>query len=212
MNSKHAGILGTISLVFLSGCASMSSDECLTSDWHAIGYEDGSRGQAADALGGRRKACAKHGVTPNFDAYQSGRAEGLHEFCRPSRAFNLGTSGGRYNGVCPSSTEGTFLDAYNSGHQLYTLRSAVTAADSRINARKRELKNLEEEITQSEAALIARETTVEQRVLLLADLKDMSERTGTVEAEIYALIEERTTAEQELQSYQLVLVDSGLSF
>ncbi len=41
---------------------------------------------------------------------------------------------------------------------------------------------------------------------------DMSERTGTIEAEIYALIEERTTAEQELESYQMVLVDSGLTF
>ena len=57
--------------------------------------------------------------------------------------------------------------------------------------------------------MIARETTTEQRVLLLADLKDMSERTGTIEAEIYALIEERTTAEQQLASYQTVLVDSG---
>ena len=92
------------------------------------------------------------------------------------------------------------------------MRSAVAAADSRINARKRELEKLEEDIKLGEAALIARETTTEQRVLLLADLKDMSERTGTIEAEIYALIEERTAAEQELSSYESVLVDSGLTF
>lgn len=209
MNIKSAGMLATISLLGLSGCASMSGDECVTSDWHAIGFEDGSRGLAADALGDRRKACAKHGVTPNFDAYQAGRAEGLHEFCRPTRGFNLGASGGYYNGVCPASNEASFVDAYNTGHQLFTLRSAVNAANAKINARKREQERVEEEIKQTEAALIAKETTTEDRVLLLADLKDLSERTGQIESEIFTLVEERANAEQELSSYQAILADSG---
>jgi hypothetical protein len=187
----------------------MSGDECMTSDWHAIGFEDGSRGYTADHLSNHRKACAKHGVTPNFDAYQAGRAEGLHEFCQPSRGFNLGAGGGRYNGVCPTASEGHFLDAYNSGYQLYTLRSAVNVANSKINSKKRELERVEEEITTAEATLISRETSTEDRVLILADLKDMSERTGQLEAEIYTLIEDRAVAEQQLVAYQSILADSG---
>jgi hypothetical protein len=210
MNLKNTGILLAASLLGLSGCATMSGDECLTSDWHAIGYEDGSNGLTADALGNRRKACAKHGVTPNFDAYQSGRAEGLHEFCRPSRGFNLGVSGGRYNGVCPPVTEGSFLDAYNSGQQLYTRRAAVNAANAKINARQRELDKVQEKIKQNEAALIASETSVEDRVLMLAELKELSERTGQIESEILVLVEERTDAERELAAYESVLADSGL--
>jgi hypothetical protein len=209
MNTKWAGLLAICSLLALSGCASMSGDECLTSDWHAIGFEDGSRGYTAEQLSGRRKACAKHGVTPNFDAYQAGRAEGLHEFCQPARGFNLGTSGGRYNGVCPTASEGHFVDAYNSGYRLYTLRSNVNSASSKINSKKRELERVEEEIKTAEAALIGRETSIEDRVLLLADLKDFSERTGQLEAEIYTLVEDRTIAEQQLAAYQSVLADSG---
>ena len=209
MNSKWAGILAIAAALALSGCATMSGDECVTSDWHAIGYEDGSNGYTADRLGDRRKACAKHGVTPNFDAYQAGRAEGLHQFCQPSRGFNLGASGRRYNGVCPASTEGHFLDAYNSGYHLYNLRSNVNAASGRINAKKRELERLEDKSKQHEVALISADTSMEDRVLLLSELKDISERTGQLEAEIDALIADRAVHEQELASYQQVLADSG---
>lgn len=209
MNIKWAGLAGLAAVLSLGGCASMSGDECVMSDWHAIGFEDGSRGYTADRLGNHRKACAKHGVAPNFDAYQAGRAEGLHEFCQPSRGFNLGASGTRYNGVCPASTEPRFLDAYNSGYHLYNLRANVNAANGRINSKKRELERIEEETKTAEAALIGAETTMEDRVLLLADLKDMSERTGQLEAEIDGLIADRALHERELASYQQVLADSG---
>ena len=66
-----------IAVAVLSGCASMSSEECANSDWSAIGYEDGSRGYTTDKFGSRRKACAKHGITADFRAYQEGRDEGL---------------------------------------------------------------------------------------------------------------------------------------
>jgi hypothetical protein len=209
MMTKWAGLTVAISVLVLSGCASMSGDECVMSDWHAIGFEDGSRGYTADRLGNHRKACAKHGVAPNFDAYQAGRAEGLHQFCQPSRGFNLGASGGRYNGVCPSASEPAFLDAYNSGYQLHNLRSNVNSATAKINIKKRELERVEEEIKHAEVALISQDTTTEDRVLLLADLKDLSERTGQLEAEIYTLVEDRAILEQQLASYERVLADSG---
>ena len=63
MNSKFGLIFATIAIAGLSGCATMSGDECLTSDWNAIGYEDGARGYTADRIGKHRKACAKHGVS-----------------------------------------------------------------------------------------------------------------------------------------------------
>ncbi len=53
----------------LAGCASgMDSAECVTADWRAIGYEDGSQGRGTGAFAARRKACADHGVTPKFEA------------------------------------------------------------------------------------------------------------------------------------------------
>lgn len=209
MNIHRLGILSLISLLGLSGCATMSADECVNSDWHAIGFEDGARGYTADQLGNRRKACAKHGITPDFEAYQAGRAQGLRQYCQPSRGFSLGSSGARYNGVCPADLEAPFVDAYNSGHQLYTLRSRVNSATAQIHAKEHELDDVNDKIRGAEARLINPETTMEDRVLLLSDLKELSERTGELEAEIAELIEERAIHEQQLAAYQAMLADSG---
>jgi hypothetical protein len=196
-------------LLLLAGCAGMSADECAIVDWHTIGFEDGARGYTADRVGDHRKACAKHGVAPDFEAYRAGHAEGLRDYCQPSRAFNVGASGARYNGVCSANREAEFLDAYNSGYHLYNLRSRVNSVSTQINAREAELARTREEIRETEAALISRDTLVEERILLLADLKELSARTGQLESEILMLIEDRVHPEHELASYQAVLADSG---
>lgn len=209
MNINRAGFLSLISLLGLGGCASMSADECVTSDWHAVGFEDGAKGYTADQIGNRRQACAKHGITPDFEAYRAGHKKGLRQYCKPARGFSLGKSGARYNGVCPARLEADFVDAYNQGHHLYTLRSKVNGATNRINAKEHELENVNDRIRSAEAQLISSETTIQERVLLLADLKELSERTGQLEAEIAELIEERAAHKQQLATYQAVLANSG---
>lgn len=193
----------------LSGCAGMSEDECVTSDWQMVGYEDGSRGYSADRLGEHRKACAKHGVTPDLSAYRTGRKEGLREFCQPSRGYNLGARGGRYNGVCSAELEGPFLDAYRVGYHLYELQSNVNSANYQINARQNELDQTKEQIRQKEALLIAPETTTEERILILSDLKELSERTGQLQSEIITLIDDRARHEEQLANYQASVADYG---
>ena len=201
---------GTIlAVAALSGCASMSSEECANSDWVAVGYEDGSRGYPTDRFGNRRKACAKHGITADFQAYQQGRAEGLVEYCQPGRGFSLGVNGGTYHGVCDVALEEEFLDAYKVGNQLYTLRSNVNGANSRINAKEAELKRTKEEIRAKEADVISEDITVQDRVLLLADLKELSERTGELEAEIESLVADRARYESELRNYEQTVAAYG---
>jgi len=193
----------------LGGCASMSGDECMTSDWAAIGFEDGARGYTSDQLSQRRKACAKHGVTPDFAAYQNGREQGLVEYCQPGRGFNIGSNGGSYHGVCDASLEGDFLDAYNSGRQLYTLQANVNRATAGINSRQNELDRIDEEILENEAELIDGETTMQRRIILLAELKNLSERIGELDAEIEDLYEQRAHYRFELEQYQVALLDYG---
>jgi len=209
VNTKWAGLVVVITMLVSSGCATMSGDECMTSDWQAIGYEDGARGLTGDRLGQHRKACAKHGVTPDFEAYQAGRTSGLREFCQPQRGFNLGSSGNRYNGVCAYDLEADFLDAYRSGSQLHSLRSNVNSASSRINSKERELESVAVAVRNAEAELIAADTSIQDRILLLADLKELSERSGQLDAEIHELIEDRAVSQRELESYQAVLADTG---
>jgi hypothetical protein len=209
MKSKWMVILGSLAVLMLSGCATMSGDECATSDWQAIGFEDGSRGYSADRLGNHRKACAKHGVTPDFQAYQTGHDQGLNSFCQPSRGFSLGSNGGSYNGVCAAHREGDFVDAYNSGYHLYNLRSRVNSASSQINYKKNELENNEKSMTEKEVALISPDTLIEERIRIIADLKNISEDNGQLEAEIDQLIHDRAKHEHELESYEAILANSG---
>jgi hypothetical protein len=209
VNTKWVGIVLAVVMLISSGCASMSGDECLTSDWRGIGYEDGGRGYSGDHLSQHRKACAKHGVTPDLEAYQAGRTAGLREFCQPQRGFNLGSSGGRYNGVCAYDLEDDFLDAYRTGSQLHSLRVDVNSASSRIHAKEREMETVAGLIREAEAGVIASETSIQDRILLLADLKEYSERTGQLEAEREASIEQRAVAQRELDSFEMVLADTG---
>ena len=209
MNTRLNIVLASLAMVGLSGCATMSGDECATSDWSQIGYEDGSRGYTTDRVAKHRKACAKHGVTPDFAAYQAGRDQGLIEYCQPGRGFSVGANGGSYNGVCSVNLEGDFLDAYNAGYHLHALRSNVNRASSSISSKERELDRIEDEVTDNEAALISNETTQEERIQLLADLKDLSERTGQLEAEIKDLYDVRARSQVELEQYQMVVADMG---
>jgi hypothetical protein len=209
MNTKLEVFGAALTILVLSGCASMSSEECVATDWSAVGYEDGARGYTTEAFSKHRKACAKHGVTANFGAYQNGREQGLVEYCQPGRGFNVGVSGGRYHGVCDVDLEADFIDAYNAGYQLYTLRANVNRASSSISAKERKLEAVHEEIRAKEAALISSETTTEQRILLLTDLKDLSERTGRLEAEIQELYEIRARHQAELEHYQVAVADYG---
>jgi len=207
---KRFNVIG-IALVALvmSGCATMSGEECVATDWSAVGYEDGARGFTTERFSKHRKACAKHGVTADFGSYQSGREQGLVEYCQPGRGFDVGVNGGRYYGVCSVDLEAGFLDAYNAGYHLYTLRSNVNRASSSIAAKERELQHVEDEMLHKEAALIDRETTIEQRIILIAELKDLSEDTGRLEAEIQDLYQQRAHYQVELDNYQVSVADYG---
>lgn len=208
MKSKWTSLLSIVAVLALSGCASMSADECAVSDWRAIGFEDGVQGYTADRLGNHRKACAKHGIGTDFESYQSGRQQGLRQYCQPSRGFNVGTSGARYNGVCPADMEPDFVAAYNSGHRLYNLRASVRSANNQINSRRAELERSEDRAVTAGVELVSPDTTTENRILLLAELKDISERTGQLEAEIVDLIEERVLYEQQLAEYEAMIADA----
>jgi hypothetical protein len=209
MNRKWAVIWISLSIITVSGCASMSSEECANSDWTAVGYEDGSRGYTSDSFANRRKACAKHGVTADFQAYQNGRDQGLVEYCQPGRGFSVGQSGGSYSGVCAAALEQNFVDAYNVGRQLYNLRSNVNNASVRISTKEGEIDDLKDSIRKREAALIAPETTTEDRIMLLADIKDMSEHIGELEEEIQLLVADRARYRTELRDYEQHVAMAG---
>ena len=105
--------------------------------------------------------------------------------------------------------EPEFLDAYRVGQRLFTLRSYVSSASLQIYNKEYEIESIEEKVLEKEALLISEETTTADRVLLLADLKRLSERTGELESEIDALIADRARHEQNLYQYEQTVSDYG---
>ena len=195
-------ILILASLSLFGGCATMSEQECMISDWRTIGFEDGTRGYTADRIGSYRQACSEHGVTPDLAEYREGRREGLEEFCRPQNGFNVGSAGRSYAGVCPPDHEADFLAAYNEGRRLHDLRSRVNSANSRIASLNSEIAELEEQIDAHEDMIVADDTNTLERARLLLEAKDLIDKRKDLEDEIDRLESERRVYQKELDDYR----------
>lgn len=189
----------------LSGCAGMSEQACLVSDWRSVGFEDGTAGRTVGTIGTYRQSCSKHGISPDLESYRAGHAEGVEVYCRPGQGFEVGHRGGTYQGVCPIGLEEDFVLAYNSGRHLYELESAVRQVDSRIESNARTQENIKRELTGIAASMASSETSAEQRVLLVGQAAELGRRHGELSAENEALREERVLHELELRDYRQTL-------
>ena len=188
----------------------MSTEECLTANWQAIGYEDGAQGAPISAITSRRQACArKAGITVNMAAYLTGRDMGLVEFCQPDSGYALGVRGGTYHGVCNGPEERDFIVAYEAGRQLYSLENAVASAEDAIRRAHRDLHRVEDKIAHTQVGLVSPDTTIEDRLLLLADLKHFSEEKGNIETAIIALSRDHQAAQDELAEYRRFVALNG---
>jgi hypothetical protein len=175
------------SAAVLSGCAAMNKRECQLGDWHTVGFDDGARGAPLTRVADYSKACAKYSVRPDLSAYRSGYDLGLDTYCRDSNGFAVGSAGASYEGVCPAQLEPQFLNGYRTGHQLFELQLAVSNVGSELSQRQSMLREVEEHLAVTEAAIISDGTPAEQRALLLVKVAELSEREGELKAEIIGL-------------------------
>ena len=208
LQQTASAILVLVALA-LGGCATMNEDECRTVDWRTVGYEDGVAGYSGDRIGQHRKACAEYGVSPDLGLYQEGRDQGLHEYCRPANGYRLGANGAGYGGTCPADIEGDFLNAYESGRQLYTLESRVSDAADQLQSKRRELNRVEDDIVKKSATVVGGDSSTADRAQALVDAKQLAERAGRLKAEIAQLERDRARFEQDLESYRAANPTSG---
>ena len=209
MRTLRSRLLLTVAILAaaaaLSGCNSMSAQECQATDWRTVGYEDGVNGYTGDRIGRYRNACSEHGITPNLAEYQAGREQGLHEFCKPLNGFRVGAQGGGYKGVCPAELDQQFAEAYQSGRQLYALRSRVGSTLDEIDAMRNELEQIDRNLVTIGAQMVDPTVTNEQRAQLLIDTKHMAERKGEIKTRIPQLESELVGYQRELDDYRATL-------
>jgi hypothetical protein len=206
LQSRHALTLCVIgSVAVLAGCNSMSAQECLSTDWRTVGYEDGVNGYAGDRIGRYRNACSEHGVTPDLSLYQTGREDGLREFCKPANGFRVGARGNGYSGVCPADLDESFVDAYQSGRQLYVLRSRVGSAQNELYSMRSELDQIDRDLVSIGAKIIDPTLTAEQRAQLVVDTKHLAERKGEIKTRIPQVEHELAASQRDLDDYRATL-------
>lgn len=118
---KHS--IGIISLaaimIMFAGCASVSKEDCLLTDWYEIGRVDGRQGKPRTAFQGRAKACLEHGISADRQAYYNGHDQGLIYYCTEHKGVELGQQGLPYNSVCPLQLEPNFRAGYTKGLQSF---------------------------------------------------------------------------------------------
>lgn len=150
-------------VVLLSGCATMSEDQCLVGDWGSRGWQDGAQGRQVSRLDDHAKACAKYGVEPNMSAYLSAREDGLRTYCTWENGFRQGREGNSYGGVCTPVEEADFVPAYRDGRQIYAAEQAVSSAESELNSAISRIANREDKLEAKQNELRQDGLTDEQR-------------------------------------------------
>lgn len=133
-------------LMALSGCATLSQEQCRSGDWVSIGRIDGERGEPFERIAEHDKACGRFGITVDRAAYSAGRDAGLGQFCRPARGFAMSLAGEPYRNVCPPALEGPFLAGYDIARYAGEARSAARAAEAEANRRRDDLRAIEREL------------------------------------------------------------------
>ena len=157
--------------VIMSGCATLGKDECLNADWFSIGYEDGARGYKTSRIGDHRRACAKHGVAPDFESYENGRRQGLAEWCTPRNGYAQGSRGKIYNGVCPKEMESAYVNALKRGKAVFDYEKEVRIKDQALKNMTARLDAADKELHDMEAELISDGVSPRRRKALLKEIR-----------------------------------------
>jgi hypothetical protein len=123
--------LGILS-VGLSGCATLSRDECRQGDWASIGQRDGATGYPPSRIQQHAEACSSFGITHNAAAYKAGWDRGIVLYCTPENGFETGRKNESYHGLCPANLVGPFLAGRQVGERLGYAERRLSSAEERL--------------------------------------------------------------------------------
>lgn len=105
----------------VTGCESISEDQCAAANWLERGYKDGVNGKSPDRVSDYADTCAKYGFSINSAKYLSGHADGLQFYCTYEKGFVLGEGGNPYNPVCAGDLATDFAQGYDAGRDVYAV-------------------------------------------------------------------------------------------
>ena len=146
--SRRTTVLAIYLLMMLiSGCATMSPEECLQANWEEIGFNDAAEGYSSTRSADHREACAEAGVALDFEAYRSGYELGLPVFCTLTRGYETADHGGDFAQQCDRNRFPDYARGYTEGRELYHLRSEINALEDDKREKEKQSDALLEQIS-----------------------------------------------------------------
>ncbi|OQW75248.1 MAG: hypothetical protein BVN35_09105 [Proteobacteria bacterium ST_bin11] len=132
-------LIGCVLALFLTGCATLSQQDCKRADWFGLGVQDGRAGATTDRLNDHHKACSEYGVAVNDSQYFAGRDQGLKDYCRLENAFKEGLDGHDYRHVCPPEIDVVFSRYHSAAHSVHKERAEIQRIDNELSRKESSL-------------------------------------------------------------------------
>ena len=117
----------------LSGCATMSPEECLQANWEEGGYNDAVAGYPGARSSAQREACAHTGVSVDFELYRNGHALGLPYYCTRETGFETADHGGDFATQCRRETFPDYVMGYREGLDVFALKTEMREIEIQID-------------------------------------------------------------------------------
>lgn len=198
-------IVSVAAALILSGCSTMSEEDCANADWVALGERDGRYGEADSKYDQRREQCAKYGLAGSADDYDRGRDRGLRSYCTPEAGFDAGRNGRAYNGVCPPEAEAAFLAEYRIGKQLFDLNAEVRRAQEAYDSARAAIDDQREKMDRARARLREEGLSDEERSDAQRDLDRARRELDRLERDLPRLGDDIRDAEGRLDDFRQFL-------
>ncbi|HEU0282745.1 MAG TPA: DUF2799 domain-containing protein [Gallionella sp.] len=137
MKTNSSIILACLAL--LSGCSTLSEQECRSADWYRLGIKDGQQGELANLLDEHKESCKRYSIRPDESRYLAGREAGLEQYCQLGNAFRIGMNGEEYKGVCPLDVDAAFRRNNAAALEVYNSRKKIEDTDRQLSRKEHEL-------------------------------------------------------------------------
>lgn len=157
----------------LTGCATMTPEECQVANWYLIGEMDAREGRSPSYFADRARACNEAGHPADQESWYEGWEHGLSWFCTSIPGYRYGREGKRYEPICPVSLEPEFLRAYDLGRQTHAQEAAVSDLVRQLEGVDRSLRdgNKNDSLSEEEVAVLRRRQQALRRELREAELQ-----------------------------------------
>jgi hypothetical protein len=114
------------------------------------------------------------------------------------RGFQVGRSGNTYNGVCPASLEGPFLDGFNDGRLVWDAQQRYDRAQSAINAAEQRADDIDKRMRAEEARLADTAVSDEEKKAIRERLKALRDDRYSAGEDRRLAVELRERADRDL--------------